>query len=253
MTKNRCSQIAWVTGAGRGIGKAVTLLLQNEGWVIAASSRTSKDLDQLVSENELGNLHAYPLDVTDPVATKLTIKRIENELGNINLVVLNAGTFYPSKIDSLSEDHFRNLVEVNLMGTVNGLSSMMPRFIERKGGNIAVVASLAGYRGLPNASAYGATKAALINMCEAIYPKLKENNVHIHLINPGFVKTPLTDKNDFHMPFLISAEDAATRILKGIKNNQFEICFPRRFALIMSFLRIIPNRFYFFLINLISK
>ena len=107
---------------------------------------------------------------------------------------------------------------------------MLPRFIERRAGHIAVVASVAGYRGLPSASAYGASKSALITMCEALKPELDSYGVKLTLINPGFVKTPLTDRNEFKMPFLMEVDDAAERIIAGLKSNRFEVTFPKRFT-----------------------
>ncbi len=131
------------------------------------------------------------------------------------------------------------------MGTVNCLAPVIERFVERQAGRIGVVASLAGYRGLPTSSGYGASKAGLINMCEALRPELMEQNVVLSCITPGFVRTPLTDRNPFPMPFLIDVDTAATRIVKGLESNRFEITFPRRFAYIMKFMRILPYWAYF--------
>ena len=133
------------------------------------------------------------------------------------------------------------------MGTVNGLAQLLPRFIGRQSGHIAVVASVAGYRGLPTSAGYGATKAGLINMCEALKPEMERHNLRMTLINPGFVKTPLTDRNAFPMPFLISFDKAVDYIVRGLDGGAFEIAFPRRFALLMKLLRILPNRMLFVL------
>ena len=133
------------------------------------------------------------------------------------------------------------------MGTVNGLAQIIPRLIERKRGHIAVVASLAGYRGLPTAAAYGATKAGLINMCEALKPELERHGVRLTLINPGFVETPLTDRNEFPMPYLMPVEKAADRIMRGLRSDDFEVTFPWRFATVMKLLRLLPDRLFFLL------
>lgn len=138
-----------------------------------------------------------------------------------------------------------DLFDVNVQGTVNCLSALLATREPRRGTRLAVVASLAGYRGLPSASAYGATKAALINMCESLKPELEQMDIVLQLVNPGFVKTPLTDKNDFPMPFLVSAETAADRIFDGLQTNRFEIAFPSRFALIMKTLRALPSGLFF--------
>jgi len=245
MTGRTSKKIAWVAGAGKGIGRAVARRLALEGWVVAVSARTTADLASLATECRTGSIHPYPLDVTDKAATGETLALIEKELGELDLVILNAGTHSPMPAEDFSVETFRFLTETNLMGPVNGLACIIPRFIERKRGHIAVVASLAGYRGLPTAAAYGATKAAVINMCEALKPELEAHGVRISLINPGFVETPLTDRNDFPMPFLISAEAAAERILRGLRRGQFEIAFPWRFAMLMKLLRLLPNGLFF--------
>lgn len=241
------SEIVWITGAGKGIGRALAKRLAHEGWTVAASSRTEKDLHELQTECPEGHIHAYPLDVTDAEKNEETVARIEQELGPLKLVVLNAGTHQPTPVTEFSVSTFRRLVETNLMGAVNGLEPVLKRFIERKSGQIAVVASLAGYRGLPNASAYGATKAALINMCEALKVELEPFNVQMTLINPGFVETPLTDKNEFPMPFIIPVDKAVDYMCRGLESDAFEISFPRRFALIIKLMRFLPSRLYFFL------
>jgi NAD(P)-dependent dehydrogenase (short-subunit alcohol dehydrogenase family) len=242
MTKGK---LIWVTGAGKGIGRAVSLRLAEEGWHVAASARTRAALESLEREVPGGRLSAFPLDVTDVEATGRVLDDIERTYGLPDTVILNAGTHKPTPAEGFSIGDVRALMETNLMGTANGLAEIMPRFISRGRGHIAVVASLAGYRGLPTAAAYGASKAALINMCEALKPELEKHGVTLTLINPGFVKTPLTDKNTFPMPFLISAEEAAARIVRGLSANAFEVAFPTRFAWLMKGLRILPDRLFF--------
>jgi len=136
-------------------------------------------------------------------------------------------------------------MEVNFFGVVHGLAALVPRMVERRSGQLAVVSSVSGYRGLPSASAYGATKAALINMCEALKPELDGHGVTLSLINPGFVETPLTDRNDFVMPFLVPADEAARRIAKGLARGAFEITCPRRFTWGLKLLRCLPYAVYF--------
>ena len=245
MTAERKSRTAWVTGAGKGIGRELAKRLAGDGWLVAASARTVKDLESLAAECPVGSVHAFPLDVTDLAANETVVKQIELRVGAIELAVLNAGTHIPMSAEDFSVDTFRTLVETNLMGTVNGLAQIVPRMIERKGGQIAVVASVAGYRGLPTSAAYGATKAGLINMCEALKPELERHEVRLTLVNPGFVKTPLTDRNEFPMPFLVSVEDAAGHILRGLRSRAFEIAFPRRFVFLAKLLRLLPNGLFF--------
>ncbi|MDH3239637.1 MAG: SDR family NAD(P)-dependent oxidoreductase [Alphaproteobacteria bacterium] len=247
MTDAPGPQVAWVTGAGKGIGRAVARRLALNGWTVAASARTAEDLASLAADCPPGAVHGFPLDVTDLAMSQSTVQLIERQLGEIELAVLNAGTHSPMAAEQFSVETFRRLVETNLMGTVNGLAQIIPKLIERKRGHIAVVASLAGYRGLPTAAAYGATKAGLINMCEALKPELECHGVRLTLINPGFIETPLTDKNDFPMPYLMPVEDAADRIVRGLRRTAFEVAFPWRFAFLMKFLRLLPDRMFFML------
>lgn len=249
MNNDAGSRIAWITGASKGIGKALALRLAKNGWRIAASARTAGDLDALVTEQRELSISAYPLDVTDHKATWETLDRIESELGPISLAVLNAGTHMPMMADEFSIKKFRQLVETNLIGPANGLASLLPRMISQKAGQIAIVSSVAGYRGLPTSAGYGATKAGLINMCEALRPDLERHGIKLQVVNPGFVETPLTDRNDFPMPFLISADDAAARITRGLNGNAFEIAFPTRFVMLMKLLRLLPNGLYFSIVK----
>jgi short-subunit dehydrogenase len=238
---------AWVTGAGKGIGRDVALLLARQGWTVAASARTELDLATLVAEATAfgGRVFAFPLDVTDEMAVATVVAQIEADLGPLDLALLNAGTHIPVTAATFQVSAFRKLVETNLMGAVHGLAAILPRFIERRAGQIAVVASVAGFRGLPTSAAYGATKAALINMCEALKPELDGANVDLRLICPGFVETPLTAKNTFPMPFLISADRAAREIVDGLAGRRFRIVFPKRMAIVMAILELLPNWLFF--------
>lgn len=237
-------RIAWVTGAGSGIGRALALRLARDGWQVAVSARTEQDLVKLAAEVP-DCLHPFPLDVTDAEATLHTVARIEDRLGPIDLAVLNAGTYRRDSVDAFDAAAFRATVDVNLMGTVHCLAPLLPRMLERGAGHIAVVSSVVGYVGLPGAVAYGATKAALINMCEALYPQLAARNVRLSVINPGFVDTPLTQQNDFPMPFMISADKAVDHILAGLKSRRFEIAFPWKMVLSLKLLALLPARLLF--------
>ncbi len=240
-------QIVWLTGAGKGIGRAVALALAAEGRTVAASARTETDLVSLAAESgsSAGRIVPYPVDMTDEAAVIETVARIEQDLGAIDLAILNAGTHHPISAYDFDTAAFRKLVNTNLLGTVHCLGAVMARFVRRKSGTIAVVSSVAGYRGLPTAAGYGATKAALINMCEALKPELENVGVRLELINPGFVDTPLTRKNDFPMPFMVSPDRAVKEILKGLDSGAFETVFPLRMAVAMKLLRLLPYRLFF--------
>lgn len=237
-------KIVWITGAGKGLGLATAEAYAARGDKVAVSARTRPDLDAL-AERFPGLIFPYPLDVTDEEATAETVAAIEHDLGPIDIGILNAGTHDPTPLGRFTAQRVGHLFQVNMMGTVHGLVHLMNRMAERGRGRIGVVASLSGYRGLPYASAYGATKAGLINMCESLYPELLEKGVRLSVINPGFVRTPLTDRNDFPMPFLMEADEAAKRVVRGLDGQGFEIAFPRRFAMILKLFKRLPYPIYF--------
>lgn len=241
------SGAVWITGAGKGLGRALALELARRGRVVAASARTGADLDTLsqLSSSLPGRIDGFPLNVTDGDAVARTVDAIEAHCGPLAMVVLNAGTHIPVSVTALTAEPFRTLIDTNLMGVVHGLVAVLPRFIERRAGHVVVVGSVAGYRGLPTGAAYGATKAALINMCESLKPELDPLGVRLTLVNPGFVKTPLTDKNPFPMPFLMDVDKAAARLADGLESHRFEITFPRRFTWLLKALRLLPYPLYF--------
>lgn len=234
-------KIVWVTGAGSGIGRALSLRLARDGWKVAVSARTASDLAALADQAP-DSIHPFTLDVTDAAATRDTVARIEEQLGPVDLAVLNAGAYVRDSAASFDVEAFQAIVDVNLMGAVHCLAAVMPKMLARQDGHIAVVSSVAGYVGLPGAAAYGASKAALINMCEALHPELDAANVRLSLINPGFVDTPLTQKNDFPMPFLISTDKAVEYIMAGLGSRHFETAFPWKMVLSLRLLSMLPDR-----------
>ncbi len=238
----------WITGASMGIGEALALRLARDGAEIVASARSADKLTALAAAGG-GRIVPWPVDITDHAAVQDAVTRIEAEHGPIDLAVLNAGTHRPVSAAEFTAGGLRELMEVNVLGTAACLEALMPRMIARRSGRIAVVASVAGYRGLPTSAYYGATKAALINLTESLKFDLDRAGVTIQLVDPGFVKTPLTDRNDFPMPFLVSAEFAADRIARGLRSGRFEIAFPRAFVAILKLLRLLPYGLYFPLVG----
>ena len=240
-------RLVWITGASSGIGRALALLLARRGDRVAVSARNEDQLKSLVDElgDAAGEIHVYPLDVTDADASSAVVEAITADLGNIDLAVLNAGTHHPVEAKDFKATDLKALVDINLMGTAYCLEPLLQRMIPAKQGHISIVASVAGYRGLPTSAYYGATKAAQINMAEALKFDLDRHAVKLQLVDPGFVKTPLTDKNTFAMPFLIDAETAAARMAQGFEGSGFEITFPRRFTYFLKLMRLLPYRLYF--------
>lgn len=238
--------IIWITGASSGLGREVARQYAVSGHTVCVSARGRESLEQLAEECSAaqGSMAVFPLDVTATEGAKNCLATITAEVGLPDLCIFNAGTHTPNPVKKFDASVFRTLMDVNFMGTVSCLEAIIPVYLEARRGKIAVVSSVAGYRGLPNASAYGASKAALINMCEALQPDLKSRGVDLALINPGFVRTPLTDKNEFPMPFLMDVDKAAERVVRGLAGNRFEITFPRRFTWMVKLLRILPNALY---------
>ena len=240
-------RVVWITGASSGIGRALALNLARRGDCVAVSARGDAGLQSLVDElgRTQGAIHPYPLDINHRDRCAETVSKITDELGEIALAVLNAGTHHPVEAASFDASAFAQLISINLLGTGNCLAPLLQRMIPGKRGHIAIVASVAGYRGLPTSAYYGASKAAQINLAEALKFDLDRHGIKLQLVNPGFVKTPLTDKNDFPMPFLMDVDEAAERMVRGFDGNAFEIAFPRRFAYLLKFLRMLPYRLYF--------
>ncbi|MGB0663998.1 MAG: SDR family NAD(P)-dependent oxidoreductase [Pontibacterium sp.] len=243
---------AWITGAGKGIGRALAQALCERGVTVYASSRTLDDLMALANDcfDLTGSVVPCPLDITDKEAVVGLIHRFGDDLAFPDLTVLNAGTHFPTPVLEASVDDVDAIMRVNYLGTVNCFLPLVQSFkAAGHRGQVAVVASVAGYRGLKTAAAYGASKAALINFCEAAKPELDEHGTSLHLVNPGFVRTPLTDKNTFEMPHLVEPEDAARFMIDGLEARSFEVSFPRAFVRQLKLMRLLPYRWFFPLIK----
>jgi NADP-dependent 3-hydroxy acid dehydrogenase YdfG len=232
--------VAWVTGAGTGIGRALAKHLALDGWTVAISARTARDLDSLAAEVP-GRITAYQLDVTDAAAADAAGRAIEANLGPVDLAILNAGSYFPTTAAKFSVENFKKTVDLNLMGVVNCMGPIVPGMVIRRGGHIAIMGSQTAFVGLPTAASYGATKAALNSMAEAFKPDFDQFDVTITVINPGFVKTPATDKNTFPMPFLMDADEAVGHIMRGLEAKRFAINFPWQMTLGTKFLHALPG------------
>lgn len=234
--------VIWIVGAGRGIGRSLALELAGSGHTVIASARNGTELESLrdAAADGTGRVAPQPLDVTDRAATARALAEIEATEGLPDTVVLNAGTHQAMPAARFDADLCDRLFAVNVGGVINGLEAVIPRFVARRRGRIVVVASVAGYVGLPTAAPYSGSKAAVIAMCESLRPELAQFGVTVQVVNPGFVRTPLTDRNTFPMPFLMEPEAAARRIARGMAGTGFEITFPRRFTWLMKALAMVP-------------
>jgi short-subunit dehydrogenase len=238
----------WLVGASSGIGAALAESLMQKGAIVAVSARRQEVLNSLISGRP-GKHLAIAVDVGEVDKITRAHQTIIEHWGHIDLVIWLAGTYKAMRADALDLEVIKQTIDANLTSVYSGLSVYLPAMLKSKAGGIALVSSVAGYRGLPKAIVYGPTKAALINLAEVLYNDLKPSGISVYLINPGFVKTPLTDQNEFKMPALISSTDAAEQILKGFAKGQFEIHFPKRFTRLLKTLRLLPYRLYFALIK----
>jgi NAD(P)-dependent dehydrogenase (short-subunit alcohol dehydrogenase family) len=245
--------LAWITGGGSGIGRALALALSQAGWRVAISGRDGGKLAAACSADPAGRLLALPLDVTDAVAVRDTVDSLEASQGPLQLVVLNAGDYRPMTLDAFDSDLFRHLMEVNYLGVVHGLDAVLPHMRARATGQILINASLSGYRGLPLAAPYSATKAALINLAESLRNDCLAAGIRLRLLNPGFVRSALTEHNDFDMPFLTDPEIIARHVVARLDSGSFEIAFPPAMTWRMKLLRLLPYRWYFPLLARVTR
>ncbi len=234
----------WITGASTGIGRDVALQLARAGAKVAASARSTDKLAELAALEP--NIKIYPLDVTDHAAVLETGQRIKQDLGVLDLVILNAGIYKSQRADlGFSAKDCAQTMAVNHNGVANGVEAVLSDMVARDGGHVAIVASVAGFCGLPRASSYSPSKAAAISLGETLALDLTGSNVKISVINPGFVDTPLTAGNDFPMPFIIPSDEAATAIISGLETEKFDITFPWKMRWLMKSIAAMPYWMYF--------
>lgn len=237
----------WVIGASYGIGAATAEALLAAGARVALSAR-SRDKLEAVAGGRAG-ARIEPLDFTRGGDVAAAWDRIHAAWGGCDLVLVVAGTHREMRAWDLDAAAARDLLETNLHGPIATVAAVLPGLLAQRSGALGIVASVAGYGGLPKALVYGASKAALINFTETLHLDLRPRGIGVYLVNPGFVATPLTARNQFRMPHLVSAEDAARAILAGLAAGDFEIHFPRAFTRQLKFLRLLPYRLYFALVR----
>jgi NAD(P)-dependent dehydrogenase (short-subunit alcohol dehydrogenase family) len=231
-------KVTWVVGGSSGIGAAVARELVRRGATVAISARRKEQLQDVAG----GDMLVLPADVTDAASVTAAAARVRQELGPIDLAVLSAGYWKPMDPSDWDTDVFDRHLQVNLTGMSNAIAAVLPAMLRRRSGTIAGVASVAGYRGLAGTEAYGATKAAQINLLESLRIHLSRTGVQVTTVCPGFVRTDLTAGNPFPMPFIIDADQAARSICDGLERARAEIVFPARMALLMKAARLVPVR-----------
>ena len=241
--------VVWITGASSGLGYGLALRYAADGYTVVASARREDKLLALSAESRSlgykGKVLPVTLDVTDDASVEKAIASMLTQVGAPDIVVLNAGFYEPCSLEEISLQHFLSTYEVNVHGVARCLFGILDQLKQKAGSQLVLVSSVAGYSGLPRAAAYGSSKAALIHLAESLRHECEAYKIKITLVNPGFVKTPLTDKNDFPMPFIMPVQKATDAMYRGIQSGWFEVTFPRRFTWILKFLRILPYPVYF--------
>lgn len=236
----------WLIGASSGIGLATAKALHAAGARVTVSARNVQLLQQFVDEHP-GAL-AVALDVSDSAAMVQACHKVKAEQG-LDVVVYCAGYYQPLRATDYAVETMLRHQEVNYIGAARMLHVVLPTLLAQGAGHISLVASVAGFRGLPQSLAYGPTKAALINLAETLYYDLSPRGIGVSVVTPGFVATPLTSHNDFAMPALISPDTAAQEMLRGWAKGEFQIHFPKRFTRVLQLLRVLPYRWYFALVR----
>jgi NADP-dependent 3-hydroxy acid dehydrogenase YdfG len=239
----------WITGASSGIGKYTALCFARNGYTVFASSRSLKDLNTLVQESLdssfKGKIIALPLDVTVSEEIVNGIKFIEKETENLNFIILNAGTYIKEDSKYATIKSTKHMIDLNYIAIFNHIILLQPYISTLNIEQIAVVSSMAAWRGMPMSAAYSSSKAAIKTAIESFEIDYNNTGIRFRIFYPGFVKTPLTDKNDFKMPFLMDAEKAAKIVYeKLLYSKKFEVSFPLIFALIMRITTILPWPIY---------
>jgi NADP-dependent 3-hydroxy acid dehydrogenase YdfG len=246
-TKEAPWNVVWITGASSGIGLELARQLDGKVPHVVASARSSEKLAALAQQGS--TIEALALDVADAQEVAACVEGIETNTGAIDLAILNASVWRLMEATHLDLAAIRSGVDTNYMGVVNAIAAVLPGMIARGSGHIAIVASVAGYRGLPRSIAYGPTKAALISLAETLRTELAPKRITISVVNPGFVDTPATRENPFPMPAIMPAPEAARRMIAGLARRRYEVIFPRRFVYPMKLLRLLPNSLYFWIVR----
>jgi NADP-dependent 3-hydroxy acid dehydrogenase YdfG len=242
------NKIVWITGASSGIGWALAKELHTRGAKLAISGRNQQALQKLVDELGGENTFIQAFDATDELANKTAVENILQHFGKLDIAILNAGISLPSSKNNFAKN-FKETLDVNVLGVAYGIDPVLKYFRQKDKGHLAVVGSLAGFGGVPGSAAYCASKAAVQSMLQSLTAELINTPIKVSTICPGFVKTPLTDKNNFKMPFLMRPEKAAVIMAKQLARQKQLICFPWLFSWLTRFVNILPNSLYLKLVS----
>jgi short-subunit dehydrogenase len=242
----------WIVGASTGIGAALARDLVARGARVAVSARSAGKLAELAAAAP-ERVRVLPLDVTDGGAWQEAVALLGHEWKGIDHFIFCAAAYRPVRAWELTPALIDEMVGTNLAAAMTGVAAVLPALLARGEGALSLIGSVAGYTGLPKSLVYGPTKAGLINFCEALYLDVRPRGLAVHVINPGFVETPLTAGNDFHMPALLTPEQAAAEIVAGMAAGAFEIHFPKRFTTWLRLVRRLPYRLRFALLARVAE
>lgn len=233
------AKIVWLTGATGGIGQEVARLLTQRGVTVAATARNADRVEALAAGSTPA-IRPFPGDVTAPAMMSDVVNRIERDLGPIDMAILGAGVYAPFDLHHLDLDGFHRTFDVNVMGVANGIAAVLPRMLARRAGRIVIMGSAFGYVGLPSNGAYGASKAALINLAESLRYELEGTGVSVTIVNPSFIDTPLNASYAKPKPYVMKPAKAARRIVEGLERGGYEIAFPRKVTEFLRSMRVVP-------------
>ena len=229
----------WLVGASEGLGAALARQMGARGDRVILSARNADKLAQLAAE--IPDARAVPCDVSD----RASVEQAAAQLGEIDGVIYLAGVYWPTKAQEWNADHVEAMIDINLTGAARVLGQVVPAMVARGHGQIVLTGSLAGYRGLPGAIGYGASKGGLMHLAETMHADLRGSGIVVQQLNPGFIRTRLTDKNDFTMPFIMEADAAAATMLRLIDSGRFKAAFPTVFGLVFRIGQLLPDWLYY--------
>jgi short-subunit dehydrogenase len=229
----------WIVGASEGLGRALAEQLSEAGAELILSARDRGSLEALAAALP-GQTHVLPMDATDPEA----VAAAQDGLGRIDGLVFLAGVYWPMKATEWDSDRAAQMMTVNVNGAIRAVGAVLPQMLARGGGHIVLTGSLSAYRGLPGAIGYAASKAAIMSLAESMRCDLRHTGIDVQLANPGFIRTRLTDKNDFKMPFLMEPDAAARAMLKHMEGDRFAVDFPWLFSTVFRLSRLLPEAVY---------
>ncbi len=244
--------LVWLTGGGTGIGKELAKILCDSGYDVIISGRRKEKLIEVARYNK-NKIFPFKLDVSNLKEATKVANKIIKRFKFVDLLILNAAVYSPGSLQEISPINAKKVIDINLTGVINCLPVIVNMMKKQNKGQIMFISSPAGYRGMPGAGLYGVTKSGLTFLAETLKIELEQFNIKVQVVHPGFIKTPMTDKNTFHMPFLMSSEKAAKIISSKINSNVFEIYFPKILLIPMKLINFLPYRIYFFLIKKFIK